>query len=80
MIGIDGERYGTAAEIAAALGPDITAAMVRRWADRDGLERVRTPGRGRGEVRYPLREAAIIEAQKRSATRGRPRRLDTAAA
>lgn len=74
MIEIEGERYGTAAEIADALGPDVTTGMVRNWARRDGLPCVR---RGR-EVWYPLAAAAAIEVSKRTSPRGRPRgmRLD----
>ena len=81
MIRAGGREYGTAAEIAEALGPDVTEAMVRNWARRDGLVRVRMAGPdGRPEVRYPLDQAAQIEAAKRKSGRGRPRRLDTAAA
>lgn len=76
VITIDGQQYGTAAEIAAALGADITPAMIRNWAQRDGLTRYRAGG----TVRYRLDQAARIERDKRLATRGRPRRLDTAAA
>lgn len=74
MIRITGRQYGTAAEIAKALGPDVTEAMVRNWARRDRLARHRTGA----TVYYPLDQAARIEATKRAATRGRPRRLDTA--
>ena len=77
MIWVRGVEYGTAAEIAHRLGLDVTAGMVRRWADRDGLPAHRTTGRGRGTVRYPLPEAARIEAIKRDTSRGRPRQLDT---
>ena len=72
MIHAAGREWGTAAEIAARLGPDITPAMVRRWHDRKGL--TRTAGL------YPLDEATAIEAATRRSTRGRPRRLDPAAA
>ncbi|GLH97360.1 hypothetical protein [Phytohabitans aurantiacus] len=72
MITVDGRRYGTRDEIAQALGPDVTADMVRNWARRDGL-----PSHLAGGVAYhPLDEAAAIEARKRLATRGRPRRVD----
>lgn len=73
MITIASIDYGTAAEIAAALGPDVTPAMVRNWASRDGLARYRTGG----TVRYRLDQAARIERDKRLASRGRPRPLDT---
>ncbi len=59
-------EYGTAAEIADALGPDVTTAMVRRWADRDGLPAYHEPGRGRGTVRYLLDRAAAIERERRA--------------
>jgi hypothetical protein len=62
-------------------GPEWgTAAMVRRWATRDGLREVTVPGPGHGEVRFSLDQAAAIERDKRLSTRGRPRRLDIAAA
>lgn len=77
MIRVEGEDWGTAAEIAAALGPDVRPATVRRWADRDGLPAVRAAGTdGRPTVRYPLDAAARIEAAKRRGGRGRPRELD----
>jgi hypothetical protein len=76
VIPVDGVEYGTAAEIAAQLGADVTPAMVRNWARRDGLVAYRLPGARRGEVRYPLPDAARIEAEKRRSGRGRARRLD----
>lgn len=72
MIWRDGTYWGTAAELAAALGPDVTVAMIRNWARRDGL-RAATAGR---TVYHPLDQAAQIEAAKRHAKRGRPRQLD----
>lgn len=78
MIRYEGREYGTAADIAARLGADITPAMIRRWAERDGLPRHRTPGYG--TVLYPLDVATRIERDKRCSTRGRPRRLDLALA
>lgn len=67
------DRYwGTDRELAAALGADVTPAMIRRWRDRDGLLTI--------EGRSPLDQAATIEADKRRSTRGRPRRLDLATA
>ena len=70
MILVAGREWGTAAEIAARLGPDVTEAMVRRWRDRAGLTTVRA-----GSVAYsPLDEAAEIEHAKRVGGRGRPRR------
>lgn len=76
MLRIKGQDWGTAAEIATALGPDVTPAMVRRWADRDGLVGVVMPGRGRGTVWYPLDRAAQIERAKRQGGKGRPRQVD----
>ena len=70
MITLNGRRYGTATEIANALGTDVTVAMVRSWARRDGLERHRDQT---GSVRYPLDHAAEIERRKRASRRGRPR-------
>jgi hypothetical protein len=78
MITVGRYQYGTAAEVARALGPDVTPGMVYRWAERDGLERHHDPGVGRGTVRYRLDEAARIEAAKRNSGRGRPRRTQTA--
>ena len=75
MIRVLGRLWGTAAEIAQALGPDVTEAMVRRWRDRDGLASVEV---GR-TVLSPLDQAARIERDKRLAARGRRRRLDTEA-
>lgn len=67
MITAAGRTWGTATEIARALGGDVTPAMVRRWHDRDGLTKI--------DGRYPLDEAARIEASKRRSGRGR-KRLD----
>lgn len=69
MIQVDGVEYGRAHEIAARLGPDVTVAMVRNWARRDGLTSIRVTG----HVYYRLDQAARIEAAKRRTTRGRPR-------
>lgn len=78
MIRVAGRQYGTAQDIATALGGDVTVAMVRNWAQRDGLEHIRTTDDlGRPSVQYPLDQAATIEARKRLAGRGRRRRLDT---
>ncbi len=80
MITIDGVEYGTAAEVAAELGPDVTEAMVRSWAKPGPrgarLPRHNVPGAGRGTTYFPLEQAAQIEAQKRGSRRGRPRALD----
>lgn len=35
MIWIAGRQYGSAAQIAAALGADVTVGMVREWAEPD---------------------------------------------
>ncbi|NBE80327.1 hypothetical protein [Micromonospora rubida] len=72
MIRIDGREWGTVEQLAERLGPDITPAMVRRWRDRKGL----TTRAGYS----PLDEAAAIEHAVRTSPRGRPRRLDLAAA
>ncbi|WP_243710256.1 hypothetical protein [Micromonospora sp. KC213] len=71
---VAGREYGTAAEIAERLGPDVTVAMVRNWHQRDGLESRRVAR----TVYYPLDQAAQIEAAKRRTPRGRPRQLDGA--
>lgn len=76
MLTVDGRRWGTADEIAKALGRDITPTMVRNWARRNGLQTAAIPGAGRGTVRYPLDQAAAIEHTTRTTTRGRPRRVD----
>lgn len=72
MIEVKGVSYGTAREIARVLGGDVTPAMVRNWATRDGLTAIRV---GRA-VLYPLAQARLIERDKRLSGRGRPRRLD----
>ncbi|MBG0560707.1 hypothetical protein [Actinoplanes aureus] len=74
MIQVAGEWWGTAAEIADQIGHGVTAATVRRWAERDDLTAVRTVDRaGRRQVRYLLGEAVVIERAKRHAHRGRQR-------
>lgn len=81
MIRLNDLEYGTAAEVAHALGADVTAEMIRNWARRDGLAYVTTrDDDGRWRSRYQLRQAALIEAQKRSTRRGRPRLLAPQAA
>jgi len=73
----DGRWWGTAAELAAHLTtPEdkVTDSMIRNWARRDGLEAARTTDHiGRPQVRYPLDQAAALEAAKRRSSRGRPR-------
>ncbi|GLY21681.1 hypothetical protein [Micromonospora sp. NBRC 101691] len=77
MIHLAGHDYGTAAEIANHLGDDVTTDMIRNWAKRGRLARHRTTDDdGRPCVLYPLDQAAAIEATTRTATRGRPRRVD----
>lgn len=76
LIHVDGVEYGTADELAAVLGPDVTPDLIRSWARNAGLHRHHVPGRGRGTTYYPAEEAAQIEARKRSSRRGRPRVLD----
>jgi hypothetical protein len=73
VIRIHGCEWGTAAELAARLGPDVTEAMIRRWRDRDSLATARV---GR-TVYSPLDQAAELERDKRVAGHGRPRSLDT---
>ena len=76
MIRVAGRDWGTAAELAAALGADVTEDMVYRWRDRDGLDTIRI-----GRTAYsPLDQAAVVERNKRLSRTGRPRRLDTRAA
>lgn len=70
MLYVRGRYWGTDQQIADALGTDITPAMIRRWADRKGLQRVTIPGVG---VRYPLDQAAAIEATVTTSGRGRRR-------
>ncbi|MFE9957439.1 hypothetical protein [Micromonospora sp. NPDC005299] len=86
MIRVDGREYGTAAEIAARLGPDITPAKVRDWATRATnpddrlhglLDRHHVPGRGRGTTYYRLDQAATVEHITRTSTRGQKRQLDS---
>lgn len=72
MITVDGREWGTPEQLATRLGLDVTPGMIRRWRDRKGL----TVHAGFS----PLDEAAAIELATRRATRGRPRRLDLAAA
>lgn len=76
MIRVEGREYGTAAEIAHRLGPDVTKHMVRNWSQRDGLARHRD---GR-TVYYALDQAEAIEYAKRATTRGRRRQLAVSAA
>lgn len=70
-----GREWGTAAQLAARLGPDVTVGMIRRWRERKGLTTI--------EGCSPLDEAAAIEARVRLGGRGckrgtrhAPRRLD----
>ncbi|WP_025620356.1 hypothetical protein, partial [Salinispora cortesiana] len=83
------DRYGTAAQIAHALGPDITAARVRDWArrSRDPNDRLHgllpahhLPGQGRGTTWYRYDQAAHVEMLTRTTSRGRTRVELTAAA
>lgn len=73
----DGDLWGTARMIATHLGPDITEAMIRNWAARDGLPAAKMRDRhGRRQTRYPRQTATDIEAAKYLSGRGRKRRLD----
>ena len=87
MIRVAGREYGTAAQIATRLGPDVTPAKVRDWATRatnpddrlhGRLDRHHLPGRGRGTTYYLLDQASTVEHLTRTSTRGRTRQLDTA--
>ncbi|MEU8264464.1 hypothetical protein AB0C02_28060 [Micromonospora sp. NPDC048999] len=73
---IAGRQYGTARAIAAALGPDVTVDMIRKWADPDRETNPITRIRVGHNVYYPLDEAQEKEAEKYLSGRGRPRRLD----
>ncbi|XVU25790.1 hypothetical protein ACQPZJ_01660 [Actinoplanes sp. CA-054009] len=76
MIHVAGEDWGTAAEIAEHIGQGVTAAAVRRWAQRDGLASVRMQdAAGRPQVRYMVGQAVRIDKAKRHGGRGR-RRVD----
>ena len=74
LIEVDGGWWGTAREISDHLGNGVTASMVRRWGERDGLPRIRiTDASGRPQVRYLLCQASRLESKKRRGHRGRPR-------
>lgn len=68
MLYANGRYWGTDVEIAKALGSDVNPATVRRWHDRKGLTKI--------HGRYPLDQAAQIEANTRKSKRGRPRQVD----
>ncbi|RLK13312.1 hypothetical protein DER29_4330 [Micromonospora sp. M71_S20] len=70
MIYVAGRYWGTAAQVAERLGPDVSVAMVRNWHQRDGLT-AHHVGR---TVYYAVNEAARIERDKRIGGRGRQRR------
>lgn len=71
----DGLLYGTAAEVAKALG--VRPHVIRNYATRDGLPAVRMEdAAGRRQVRYPLIRAGEIEWEKRRSGLGAPRRAD----
>ena len=76
MIRLNGRQYGTAAQLAAALGPDITTAMIRNWANPDREPHPLTRIRAGHTVYYPLDEAQAKEAEKYLSGLGRKRRLD----
>ena len=71
MIWYRGHEYGTAAQVAARLGPDITTAMVRRWADRGRVDRHKLAD---GGALFRVDQAAAEERRTRTSGRGRPRR------
>ncbi len=70
MIRIKGHDYGTAHEIAAQLGADITPARIRDWARRDLIQSYRA----RGHTWHRLDQAADVERRTRTSTRGQKRR------
>jgi hypothetical protein len=71
----DGQMYGTAAEVAKALG--VLPHVIRNYARRDGLPAARMKdAAGRRQVRYPLIRAGEIEREKRLGGLGAPRRAD----
>lgn len=65
----DGHEWGTAAEIAQALGGGVTPDMIRKWELRDGL----TARRHRRTVVYRYDEATQINLDKLHTAEGRPR-------
>jgi hypothetical protein len=70
---VTGEPWGTAEEIAAALGAHIRPDTVRTWARRNRIRSALIPGlgRGRGTGYYPLADAEEEEARTRDI--GKPR-------
>ncbi|WBB73250.1 hypothetical protein O7602_26790 [Micromonospora sp. WMMD1128] len=75
-----GREWGTAAQLAARLGPDITVAMIRNWANPKREANPLSRRYDRRGVYYPLDEAAAMESAKRKSKeetgKGRPRQLD----
>lgn len=72
MIVVGHHRYGRAAEVAAALGPDIDPARIRDWVRRSLLP----AWRFLGGTYVRLDQAAAVERATRRSTRGRRRSLD----
>ncbi|MEU4590056.1 hypothetical protein [Micromonospora aurantiaca (nom. illeg.)] len=69
-----GREWGTPAQLAARLGPDVTADRIRDWARRSRnpedplhglLPGKHVPGRGRGTTWYRYDHAAHVEALTR---------------
>lgn len=84
ITGPDGHRYGTAQQIAAALGPDVRPDRVRDWARRsrrpsDSLHGMLPGIRIDGETYHALADGAACERVTRTSTRGRRRTLDVTA-
>lgn len=79
MIEVKGEWYVRAGEASAAFGPDVTVAMIRRWAARgdDHPQRVRSYRLPDGSVWYRLDDLSAAELAARKQPRGRPRRVGT---
>lgn len=66
----DGSEWGTAAEIAARLGPGVSRAMVRFWVRERKLTKIVVSAR---DVRYAWAEVSAAEADARKSGKGRPR-------
>ncbi|MFF0721330.1 hypothetical protein [Micromonospora sp. NPDC003816] len=72
LIEHEGRLWGIAAQLAHALGGDVTERMIRNYANRDDLPRWEY----RRSVYFALEDAAPIEGAKRRSGRGRRRQLD----
>lgn len=70
-------QCGTAADIAAHIGGEVTAEHVEDWGQRGLIERWNVPGQGRGTTYFDLGQASKVELRTRIATRGKKRQLDS---